>query len=98
MKAGIDMLFPLVGWKKGLFFKKEAGILYLSPLDTLYIQGLCCYAVSLLCYASLFGVFLSLNAHKEIFIASSTRESDKGFAIVPSKGQCLEDQYIGWAK
>ena len=36
MRAGIYMLFPLVGWKKGLFYQKEAGILYLSPLDTLY--------------------------------------------------------------
>ena len=46
MSAGIYMLFPLVGWKKVLFhgekagkrvffYQKGAGILYLSPLDTL---------------------------------------------------------------
>ena len=44
MRAGIYMLFSLVGWKKflflgkktgkGSFYQKEAGILYLSPLDT----------------------------------------------------------------
>ena len=50
MRAGIYMLFPLVGWKKvlfhgkkagkkGPFSSKEAGILYLSLLDTL------CYSV-----------------------------------------------------
>ena len=46
MRAGIYMLFPLVGWEKvlfhekswknGLFYQKGAGILYLSPLDTLF--------------------------------------------------------------
>ena len=46
MRDGIYMLFPLVGWKKVLFHEKKdgkrvflskrgAGILYLSPLDTL---------------------------------------------------------------
>ena len=39
MRAGIFMLFPLVGWEKGLFYQKEAGILYLSPLDTLHSHG-----------------------------------------------------------
>ena len=51
MRAGIYMLFPLVGWKKvlflgkkgwkkGLFYQKEAGILFLSPLDTLLYNSL----------------------------------------------------------
>ena len=52
MRAGIYMLFPLVGWKKvtfsrgkswkkGSFYQKGAGILYLSTLDTLYYRCKC---------------------------------------------------------